>query len=312
MPIWIAVTLVSAALQTLRFMLQKRLKGAGLSTGGATFSRFLFGAPLALAGTALALGLGLGGGPQAGGTGLATGLATAPGPAFWGFVLAGGAAQVCATYMTVALFSLRNFAVGVAFTKTETVQVALFSAVLLGEGVSAAGMGAIAVGLAGVLLLSRAPAGATGGGLLSRATLYGVAAGGLFGLSAICYRGATLELMPGPAALRAVATLAAVTTAQSLGMAAWLAWREPGELARVVRAWRRTVWVGVTGMLGSLGWFTAFALQNAAYVRTLGQVEIVFTLMVSALVFRERLTPRELAGTGLVVASVVLLVAVIA
>ncbi len=73
-------------------------------------------------------------------------------------------------------------------------------------------------------------------------------------------------------------------------------------------AWRKTVWVGVTGVLGSAGWFAAFALQNAALVRAVGQVEIVFTLMVSALVFKERLSGRELLGIALVVASLVMIV----
>ena len=45
---WVILTLAAAALQTLRFMLQKQLRGAGLSTGGATFARFLF-APVPLA-----------------------------------------------------------------------------------------------------------------------------------------------------------------------------------------------------------------------------------------------------------------------
>jgi len=294
MTLWIPITLAAAAVRTLRFMLQKRLKGAGLSVGGATFSRFLFGAPLA----ALAAGVTL----------VATGAAFPPlTPAFWAFALAGGAAQVAATYMTVALFGLRNFAVGVVFTKTETVQVAAFSALLLGEAVSLPGWAAILAGLAGVLLLSW-QSGVAKGGMLARATIYGVAAGGLFGLSAIGYRGATLELAPAAFFTRAVVTLACVTFAQSLGMAAWLVWREPGELPRVVAAWRRTVWVGVTGMLGSLAWFTAFSLQNAAYVRAVGQVEIVFTLLVSVLVFREKLTLREGAGIALVIGSVVALV----
>lgn len=91
-------------------------------------------------------------------------------------------------------------------------------------------------------------------------------------------------------------------------MGLWLAWREPGEIGRVVTRWRRTVLVGLTGMLGSLGWFAAFSLQNAAYIRALGQAEIVFTLLASALVFRERLALREGLGIALVVASVVVIV----
>ena len=291
MALWIPITLAAAAVQTLRFMLQKQLRGAGLSTGGATFSRFLFGAPIAAAVAFLLPHEGL---PGFSGR-------------FWGAVLAGGAAQVAATYLTVTLFTLRNFAVGVAFTKTETMQVAVFSALILGEGVSLPGWAAIAVGFVGVVLLSRAPLGAAGG-VAGRAMLFGVLAGGLFGLSSIAYRAATLELMPAPYVTRAVVTLACVTLAQSLGMGAWLALREPGELGRVLRGWRRTILVGVAGILGSMGWFTAFSLQNAAYVRAVGQVEIVFTLMASALVFHERLNRREAAGIALVVASLVLIV----
>ena len=39
--------------------------------------------------------------------------------------------------------------------------------------------------------------------------------------------------------------------------------------------------VGLASAIGSVGWFTAFTLQIAAYVRTLGLVELVFTLLIS-------------------------------
>ncbi|OYX42266.1 MAG: hypothetical protein B7Z02_12630 [Rhodobacterales bacterium 32-67-9] len=293
MSLWVIFTLAAAAMQTVRFMLQKQLKGVGLSTGGATFSRFLFAAPIASALAALVL--------------VATGTAPpVPGPGFWAHVTLGATGQIVATFLTVALFSMRNFAVGVAFTKSETVQVALFSAVLLGETVSPLGWLAIGIGLAGVLLLSRGTE--AGANLFGRAAVYGVLAGGLFGLSAIGYRGATLALMPLPFFLRALLALAAATVFQTAAMGLWLIWREPGEIGRVLARWRRTAFVGLTGMLGSLGWFTAFSLQNAAYVRALGQVEIVFTLLASALVFRERLALREGLGIALVVAAVVVIV----
>ena len=163
MDLWIAVTLAAAAVQTLRFVLQKRLKGLGFSTGGATFSRFVFAAPLALGGLA---GLLLFGGHEL----------AAPPPAFWGFVLAGGIGQIIATFCTVALFSERSFAVGIAFTKSETVQAAGFSALVLAEPVSVPGLAAILVGMAGVLVLSRPPGG-WGGGLLNRAVVLGLLRG---------------------------------------------------------------------------------------------------------------------------------------
>lgn len=290
MALWIPVTFAAALVQTLRFMLQRQLKGAGLSTGGATFSRFLYAAPLA---AALAGILALGGIPPLS-------------PRFWAFAVAGGLSQIVATFCTVALFHERNFAVGIGFTKTETVLVAAFSALVLGEHVSPRGLLAIAVGFVGVLLLTRArDAGAAR--VFNRATALGLMAGGLFGASAIGYRGATLELLPAPFFFRAALTLACATAFQTLAMALWLRLAEPGELSRVARAWRRTLPVGVTGMLDSLGWFTAFSLQNAAYVRAVGQVEVAFTILASWLVFRERLSLRELAGIGLVVASLLLI-----
>ena len=161
-------------------------------------------------------------------------------------------------------------------------------------------------GFFGVLVLSRPPE--TGARLFGRPAAFGLGAGALFGLSAIGYRGATLELLPLPFLVRALLALAAATTVQTLIMAAWLALREPGEIGRVFAAWRRTVPVGVTGMIGSLCWFAAFALQAAAYVRALGQVEIVFTLIASALVLGERLRVRELLGIALVVLSLIAIV----
>jgi drug/metabolite transporter (DMT)-like permease len=121
-------------------------------------------------------------------------------------------------------------------------------------------------------------------------------------------RGATLALEPAPFLLRALVALAVATTAQTVIMAVCLQVREPGQVARVLTGWRRTLPVGLTGMLGSLGWFAAFSLQNAAYVRALGQVEIVFTLLASVLIFGERLGRREALGIGLVVGSVLIVV----
>ena len=70
---------------------------------------------------------------------------------------------------------------------------------------------------------------------------------------------------------------------------------------------RFIIMVGITGVLGSAGWFTAMTLQNAAYVRTLGQVELILTFLASHYLFRERIRKLEVIGVLLIVASIVLL-----
>lgn len=144
--------------------------------------------------------------------------------------------------------------------------------------------------------------------MTSKAPLLGLASGAFFAVSAVTYRGATLEVANDDAFLRAMIAVAAVTAAQSLGMAVYLSWGEPGQLARVWAARGRAVWMGATSLLGSVGWFTAFTLQNAAYVFAVGQVEVIFSLAASVLFFRETVTRRELIGIVLVSASILLLV----
>lgn len=300
MSLWIPVTLAAAVFQTLRFMLQKYLSTARLSASGATFARFAYSAPLIV----LALGIYL----AAAGRPLPGLSAT-----FWAYALSGGLAQILATVCVVLLFKQRNFAVGITFKKTEVIQAVLVGLIVLGDGVSAAGLGAILLGLAGVLLLSKNPGsqGQWWRHLTNRAAGLGLGSGVLFAISGVAYRGASLELADTEPVLRAAVTLAAVTSAQMIGMALWLAWRDRAELRAVWAARRVAVWIGLTSMGGSFSWFIAFTLQSVAYVKALGQVELILSLLASVLVFRERIMRREIAGIGLLGLSIVVLVLVV-
>lgn len=294
---WIILSVVAAAFQTLRFMLQKHLSMGALSAGGATLARFLYSAPFVVS---LALGY------------LVVTGAGWPGTTarFWAYAVAGGLSQILATWCVVALFAARNFAVGITFKKTEVVQTALVGLVILGDRITAAGLGAIVLGLAGVLILSEAPglAGRWWHRLANRAAGLGLASGAFFAVSAVGYRGATLEVPGADPVLRAVLTLAVVTVMQAVALTVWLVWREPGQVGRVIAARRTAVWMGLTGMAGSLCWFTAFTLQNAAYVFAVGQVEVIFSLVASVLFFGERITRREGWGIALITLSVIAVV----
>jgi len=298
--LWILVTLAAAAFQTVRFMLQKHLATATLSAGGATFSRFLYSLPFILILLALYLA----------GTDRSLPLV---GASFWGFGLLGATAQIMATVCVVLLFKQRNFAVGITFKKTEVIQTVLVGWLLLGEGVSVLGFAAIALGIVGLLLLSGGPEarGFRLSDLGNRAAGLGIASGVLFAFSAVSYRGATFAVATDDAVLRAAVTLGAVVTMQTVIMLVWLRMREPGQITAVWGARRVALWIGLTSMGGSLCWFIAFALQNAAYVKALGQVELILSVAASTLFFRERISAREWAGMAVLVGSILMLVLVI-
>ncbi len=297
MPAWIFVTLAAAAFQTVRFMLQKVLSSVTLSPAGATLSRFVYSAPPIL--LLLWIYMRVSG-------------ATLPALSlpFWGYALVGGLSQILATICVVALFKARNFAVGITFKKTEVIQTAILGLVVLGDEVSLLAGAAIAIGLVAVLVLSKTKDGPVGlwPRLTGRASRLGLASGLLFAVSAVSYRGASLQLLLPDAVLRAAVTLAVVVCLQTAMMLLWLGLRDPGEIRRVWAARRVAVWVGLTSMGGSFCWFLAFTLQNAAYVKALGQVELLLSLLASVLFFRETVTRRELAGMALLILSILALI----
>jgi drug/metabolite transporter (DMT)-like permease len=281
---WALFTVIAAFSQTVRNAAQRQLT-ATLGTVGATHVRFLFGFPFALMFLSAVL--------IAGGTSLPR-----PGAAYWAWVADGALAQVAATALMLAAMNERSFVVTIAYIKTEPVQVALFGLVLLGDAVTP-GLGlAILVATIGVVLMSLKPGAAAGG---MRPTLSGLAAGAMFGLSAVGFRGAILSLALPSTVMAATFTLVVGLLLQSLLLSAYLGLRDPAVLVAIMRAWRPSLFAGFMGALASQFWFLAFALATAASVRTLALVEVLFAQAISRFVFKQPTTPREAIGIVLIV-----------
>jgi len=232
-------------------------------------------------------------------------------PSFIGFVVMGGLAQITATALLVTLFDARNFAVGTTYSKTETIQAAVFALVFLGESISLTATIGILVSLVGVIAISVAKGqggiGNLTGGRNNRAVLIGLASGGFFGIAAISVRGGSLSLGGDGFLVQAGFTLAVMLVFQTIVMGTYMAIRNASELREVLAAWRVAMWVGASGAAASIGWFTAMTIQNAALVRALGQIELVFTIAASVIVFREKIVRMELIGITLVVAGILIL-----
>jgi len=293
--LWIPITVWAAFAQTLRNAAQRHLT-AELGTLGATLVRFLYGVPFAAAWL----------------WGVQTFTAVplpAPAAAFWLWVLLAGVSQIAATALLLRVMAERNFALGVAYSKTEIIQVAVFAFAFLGDRIGAVTALAIACGTFGVLLLSPAdktrPLGSLLAGLASRTALLGLASGAGFALAAVGYRGAALALHA-EFLMAGAYTLVAAQVVQTLLLGGWLMLRNLDALRRVLRAWRASLFAGFMGAAASAGWFTAMAIEPVAHVRTLGLIELLFSYVVSRRVFRERLNRIELGGIALLTMGLVI------
>jgi drug/metabolite transporter (DMT)-like permease len=283
---WIPITVFAAAAQTVRNAAQRHLTGE-LGTLGATLVRFLYGVPFAA--LWLLAVLAWRGGPV-----------PAPGGAFLAWLFLGAVGQIGAMALLLKVMEERNFALGVAYSKTEVLQVAIFGLLFLGDRISAGTAIAVALGTAGVFLLSSG----WRAGWSARTAGFGVACGGLFAISAVGFRGAELALGGGSFVVTAAFTLVAAQALQTVLLTGWLLARDASLVVRVLRAWRISLLAGFMGAAASAGWFTAFAIEPVAHVRTLGLVELVFSYAVSRRLFRERLSATEAIGMALLALGV--------
>ena len=94
---------------------------------------------------------------------------------------------------------------------------------------------------------------------------------------------------------------------QSLVLGVWIAKTHEHGLRPIFKAWRISLLAGSMGAAASLAWFTAYAMQGAAAVRTLGMVEVVFSYLVSRRVFSEQLSLTEKLGMALMMLGLVLI-----
>ena len=302
MPLWIPITVAAALCQNIRTTMQQKIRGL-LSVDGANFVRYLYGAPLALGALAFLVW----------GTGRSLPTISL---AFLGLVTIAGVAQIVATSLMIHSFSLRNYTVGTVYSKTETVFVALFATFIAGEPLKFGAWMGILVCLAGVAVLSVRGRFSDVRGLLADLThkgaLYGILSGATFAIAAGTIREAS-KLLPGgneDYLVRGITVLACMNTIQVVLMAAYLARRDRPQLGKVATHWRSSIWVGLFSMLGSAGWALAMTLENAALVRAVGQIELVFTFIASHVVLKERPSLGEWIGSILVVGGVVLILIV--
>lgn len=294
---WIAFTLTAATLQAFRTAAQKWL-GGRLSTAAATYVRYLFALPIA----ALWAGVLM----------LAFDIEVPlPGSASFAYAAANAATQIAGTAFLLMALQSRNFAVGVAYSKTDVVQAAAFEALVLGAAITWGAAAGIAIATLAVMLMSlksgQRPLEALLSGLSDKAALYGLASGASFAISGVMVRAAVLHYPAEiPLAGAAVSALLTVLILQVVVMGAFLMWREPSAFSAIGRSWKPAAFAGAAGGIGSICWFLALGLEKVAYVRTLGLVEILATIALSRLLFNEHPKRREIAGILILLVGIAL------
>lgn len=297
---WIVFSVGAAFFQNLRSALQKHLKGK-LSNNAAAYARFLYALPFAFVYLLILVNFS------------EKPLPTINARFFW-YCLLGSIAQIIFTILLLWMFSFRSFAVGTTFSKLEVFSVAVIGAVVLHDTLNLFAIIAILISTLGVLALTAGQTGVTlktlALNLRARDTIVGLICALFLGASVVFFRGAALALNHTDILITAAFTLTIALSLQTLLMGIWI-WRfESTQWRKLFVEWRWCGAVGIAGAFASIGWFTAFTLQNASFVRAVGQIELIFTYIFSVYIFKEKVTYMETAGILLVGLGILVLLLV--
>ncbi|EJI84578.1 MULTISPECIES: DMT family transporter [Alishewanella] len=284
--LWIPFTLLAAFMQAWRNAFQKQLS-KDVSVAGVTLARFIWASPLAA--------LYLAGLYQWQPVALPT-----FNHRFVFFIVGAAVAQIIATALMVKLFKLRNYAIGAGLAKSEAILAAILGVAFFSESLSLLGWVGVLLGAVAVFLLS----GASWRQLSWPVLLLGISSGLSFALTSLWVRQASLALgLPFPHG--AAWVLLVVILLQTLILLSYLLWRERSTLLALWQRPRLTLLISISSCIGSIGWFTAMSLESVALVKTLGQVEVLFMLLISAFFFKEKLQRTDHGGLALIVLAAI-------
>lgn len=289
--IWIYFTLLAALMQAIRTAGQKQLT-AHLNAMATTGVRYIYALPFAWLYLWWMLDY--------------RALSLQPlNSQFLQYALVACVMQIIGTACLVAAFKYRNFAVATSLAKTEAIQVAIVGALLFSASMSVLGWVSVIIGVVGVLLVSKVKF-TFRDVFQNPGAGFGLASGLGLAITTLLIRQSSLSLNS-DLLLSAAVTLVFMITVQSLISLIYIYLQNKQQLITMLQQWRLCLFVGVTSVVGSIGWFTAASLQNAAYVKALGQVEFFITLFITYRFFKEKISAIEYVGMFLIIASVVIL-----
>ena len=221
------------------------------------------------------------------------------------YVLIAALSQIAATALMVQLFKQKNYAIGVGLAKSEAVLAAIIAVVFLSDHLSLLGWFGVAVGGFAVFLMSK---GRDFSDFSVQTLCIGIGSGLCFAITSLLVREASLELTNLPFIHRAAWVLLMVIGTQCFLLLMYLGIFRRATLWAMWQRIGLTFRVSLCSFLASLGWFSAMSMQSVPIVKTLGQVEIIFSMLISAYFFKEKLARAEHLGIVLVVIAAFLVI----
>ena len=285
---WVFFTLSAVVLQTFRNALQSKLS-ANMSTSGVTLARFLFAPPIALIYLLLLYIFSNQDIPEFS-------------LKFVLLVLLASVMQISATSLMVILFKQKNFSVGAGLAKSEALVAGVLGTVFFGSQLTLFGWVGILVGAAAIFVLS---GGGRKGQLSLKTVIIGLACGTCFALTSLFVREAS-HLLNVPFPHSAAWVLIWVLCIQTTLLVSYIAVKNRSTFIALKNNVKMTLATSIISCFSTICWFSAVSLHHVAYVKTLGQVEVLLTMLVATFWLKNKVQKHEILGLLLIAAAAIL------
>ena len=207
------------------------------------------------------------------------------------------------------LLKFTNFLVGTALSKTEVIQIAFFEFVILKDYLNFYALLGIMISTIGVIIFSTKDLKNIINSFFSKSTVVGLLCGTLLALSVVFYRG-SMEFIEftNKNFDRALLTLFAATIIQTSLITFYLLFFEITEFKKIKSNIKLSSLAGFFGFSATISWFYSFSLVQAALVRAVGQIELLFSYISSRFMFKEKIRFIEILGIIIFIVGLILVI----
>ena len=293
---WIVTSIMGAFFQNARSSIQKKLN-TEMSLMASTYVRFAFSLPILFVVFFIYFG------------NFNYFIISVQNSNFITYVILASVLQISFTLLFLYLLKFTNFLIGTALSKTEVIQIAFFEFIILKDYLNFYALLGIMISTIGVIIFSTKDLKNIINGFFSKSTVVGLLCGTLLALSVVFYRG-SMEFLEftNKNFDRALLTLFAATIIQTSLITFYLFLFEITEFKKIKSNIKLSSLAGFFGFSATISWFYSFSLVQAALVRAVGQIELLFSYVSSRFMFKEKIRYIEIFGIIIFIFGLILVI----
>ena len=293
---WIVTSVLGAFFQNARSSIQKKLN-TEMSLMASTYVRFAFSLPILFVIFLTYFG------------NFNYFIISVQNSNFITYVILASVLQISFTLLFLYLLKFTNFLVGTALSKTEVIQIAFFEFIILKDYLNFYALLGIMISTIGVIIFSTKDLKNIINSFFSKSTVVGLLCGTLLALSVVFYRG-SMEFLEfsNKNFDRALLTLFAATIIQTSLITFYLLLFEISEFKKIKSNIKLSSLAGFFGFSATISWFYSFSLVQAALVRAVGQIELLFSYISSRFMFKEKIRYIEIFGIIIFIFGLILVI----